>query len=387
MQGPGREAVAMPSPRAPLVRLRRLAGALALVVATAATAAGATPATLEPAPAAPVTIEQFRLDPAVVGQLRADWLAQVRAESEPGTWAEMKVELDDEQLALLGLPPAAVLASRSYDRPTMVSPDGTAEEVVLPPAATFAGTGWFGIRPGAMLLTVDGNTVSWCSLAHVYGAPGTYDISTAGHCGNVGDTATVIAAFGNRAGTLNPILLDFGTFATSTDGGVGNDFAMIDIRPAYQSLVTPTMAFWGGPRGEFTRNGSVLDVAVPEDWIPRVWVDPDPDLAQTIVHYGHGTGIGAGGTPRAGTALHWGQPLFLFFGAITPGDSGSGANTLLGDTVGATMEAAGIITHIYVDPLLRKGTGIMAGTRPSVFARSPARGQLLSYPVPAPTLP
>lgn len=374
----------MARPSRPVLRLRRVAAAVALVVAAAASGAGAAP--IDPV-AAPVSIEGYHLDASVVGQLRDDWLAQVRKEHAPGTWAPMKMELDDAQLALLGLPPADVLASRSYDTPTMVSPDGTAEEVDLPPAATFAGTGWFGIRPGAFLLVIEGDDISWCSLAHVYGAPGSYDISTAGHCGDVGTTATVIAAGGNRAGTLNPILLDFGSFATSTAGGVGNDYAMIDIRPAYQRLVTPTMAFWGGPRGEFTRNGSVLDVAVPDDWIPRLWVNPDPNLAQTIVHYGHGTGIGTGGTPRAGTALHWGRPLFLFFGAISPGDSGAGTNTLLGDTVGATMEAAGLITHIYVDPLLRKGTGIMAGTRPSVFARSPVRGQLLSYPVPEPTLP
>lgn len=362
-------------------RLRRIAAAAVVALVAATTGAAASGETV------PVAIEEFRLSDAVLSQLREGWTAQVLQEHEAGTWAPMKMELDDEQLAMLGLPGADILTSQSYDSPTMLLPDGTAEEVTLPPAATVAGAGWFGIRPGAFYLVIEGNTISWCSLGHVYGAAGSYDVSTAGHCGTVGATATVIAAFGNRAGTLNPILLDFGTFVTSVDGGVGNDYAMIDIRPAYQQLVTPTMAFWGGPRGEFTRNGSVVDVAVPDDYIPRVWVDPEPMLAQTIVHYGHGAGVGAGGTPRAGTALHWGQPLFLFFGAIAPGDSGAATNTLLGDTVGATMEAAGIITHIYVDPLLRKGTGVMAGTRPSVFARSPTRGQLVSYPVPAPTLP
>jgi hypothetical protein len=374
----------MPGLRTPTARLRGLIAALAIVSALATTGAAAAPAADVPSP---VTLQEFRVDAGALEQLRSDWLAQILERNAPGTWAPMSFELDDEQLALLGLPPARVLTARSYDRPTMVSPDGTAEEVALPPAATFAGAGWFGIRPGAFLLTMDGSSITWCTLGHVYGAPGSYDISTAGHCGDVGDTATVIAAFGNRAGALNPILLDFGTFATSTNGGVGNDYAMINVRPAYQPQVTPTMAFWGGPRGEFTSNGSVVDVGFPEDLIPRVWVDPDPALMQPIVHYGHGTGIGAGGTPRAGVAMHWGQPLFMFFGAISGGDSGAGANTLLGDSVGATMEAAGIVTHIYVDPLLRKGTGVMAGTRPSVFARSPARGQLLSYPVPSPTLP
>ena len=50
------------------------------------------------------------------------------------------------------------------------------------------------------------------------------------------------------------------------------------------------------------------------------------------------------------------------------------------------MEAAGIITHLWVDSTMRDGLGIMAGTRTTVVG-APARGQLLSYPVPAPTLP
>ena len=53
----------------------------------------------------------------------------------------------------------------------------------------------------------------------------------------------------------------------------------------------------------------------------------------------------------------------MFFGAISPGDSGSGSNTIGGDSVGAANEAAGISTHLYVDTLMRKGLGILAGTR------------------------
>jgi hypothetical protein len=77
----------------------------------------------------------------------------------------------------------------------------------------------------------------------------------------------------------------------------------------------------------------------------------------------------------------------MFTGVLTPGDSGSGSNTLAGDTVGATMEAAGINTHIYVDPLMRKGIGIMGGTRATQVAGTLANGQIVPYPVPAPGLP
>ena len=257
-----------------------------------------------------------------------------------------------------------------------------------PTVASYAGAGCLGIRPGAWLLLISGNSIGWCTMAHVYGSPGSYDISTAGHCGKPGDTATVIAGTGNRGDATGVILLDFGTFATSHDGGLGNDWALIDINSAYQGLVTPTMCFWGGPRGMYTNTGQVVGVSFPgNSLIPQVSLTPDPTLAQTIVHYGHGTGIGAGGTPRAGEAIAWGASHFMFFGAISPGDSGSGANTLLGDTVGANMEAAGIMTHLWIDPLMRQGLGIMGGTRATQVGGTLANGQIVPYPGPVPGLP
>jgi hypothetical protein len=250
----------------------------------------------------------------------------------------------------------------------------------LPNLATLAGTGCFGIRPGSLLLIVDGNGIALCSLAHLYGSA----ISTAGHCGTSGTTATVIAAFGNRADATGVVLLDFGTFGTSVNGGLGNDYALIDINPAYSSLVSPTMCFWGGPRGVYTKTGAAVGIDLTGG--PLVTVTPDPLLAQTIVHYGHGAGVGAGGTPRAAEAIAWMPNHFMFTGAIAPGDSGSGANTLLGDTIGANMQAAGIITHLWVDPLMRDGIGIMAGTRATRLG-TPTSGQIVPYPIPISGLP
>ncbi|MGH2724491.1 MAG: hypothetical protein ACRDI0_09560 [Actinomycetota bacterium] len=225
-------------------------------------------------------------------------------------------------------------------------------------------------------------------MAHVYGAPGNYDISTAGHCGKTGQTATVIAALGNRGGVAGAVLLDFGTFAKSQSGGLGKDWALIDIKSEYQGLVSPTMCFWGGPRGMYTKTGDLAAVSFQgNSLIPQVLVTPDPLLAQAIVHYGHGAGVGAGGTPRAGTAIAWRSSWFMFEGVIAPGDSGSGANTVLGDTVGANMEAAGIITHIWIDPLMRSGIGIMGGTRATQVSANLANGQVVPYPAPAPGLP
>jgi hypothetical protein len=79
------------------------------------------------------------------------------------------------------------------------------------------------------------------------------------------------------------------------------------------------MCFWGGPRGMYTNTGQVVGVNFPNNsLISQVSLTPDPTLAQTVVHYGHGTGVGAGGTPRAGEAIAWGASHFMFFGAISP---------------------------------------------------------------------
>lgn len=344
------------------------------------------------------SFDEFTVSDDALCAMRDAMIERTLATNEPGTWAPIEYSLTDGDLARMGLPSRDVLRSRSYATPTLVTSDGrffdvsTAEleaavqEAAGPTVATYAGAGCLGIRPGAWVLLLSGGGIGWCSLAHAYGSPGAYDISTAGHCGRPGDTATVIAALGNRPGAEGAVLLDFGTFAQSMDGGLGKDWAIIDIAPEFQGLVSPTMCFWGGPRGVYTKQGGVVEPDLAGN-NPGVTINPDPLLAQAIVHYGHGTGVGAGGTPRAGTATFWGATHFMFEGAIAPGDSGSGANTLLGDTVGANMEAAGIITHLYVDPLMRQGIGIMGGTRTTAVPGTVADGQIVPYPAPAPGLP
>jgi hypothetical protein len=331
---------------------RRVLAGIAGAIALGCTAAPAQAAT---ASAAEVRLGEYRIAPSAMQQLRDRWYTQLERRYGRGSWAPMKM---------------------AFHR-------GGRAEQLEPGLVSFAGTGYFGIRPGAWLLLISGGSIGWCSAAHVYGSPGSYSISTAGHCGKAGDRATVIGAIGNNT----PVLIDFGAFKSSRDGGLGADQAIISIDAPWQSLVTPTMAFWGGPRGVFTKSGSVAGYTLPNRGIvPQVSVNPDPFLAQQIVHYGHGTGVGAGGTPRSGTAIAWGSTHFMFFGAISPGDSGSGSNTLGGDTVGAVNEAAGINTHLYVDPLMRKGLGLMGGTRTTAVG-TPANGQLVGYPAPAPILP
>jgi hypothetical protein len=364
--------------------LRRMAA----LVTAAALSVGLAGAPGADAKAGKVTkLRPYSIPAANLAQLKERFIRQIRAKYDDGEWAPMRFNLSNADLRLMGLPPKRILLKQRYKKPTQVSQDGTKTPVALPTLATYAGAGWFGIRPGALLLTVTNDTIGWCTMAHVYGTPGAYKISTAGHCGKVGDRATVIAAFGNRA---EPVLLDFGTYSKSTgDAGVGKDWALIGINSAYQSLVTPTMAFWGGPRGVFTKTGSVAGISFAHDNLlePQVATNPDPFLAQQIVHFGHGTGLGfPGGTPRSGTSISWGATHFMFFGAISPGDSGSGANTLTGDTPGANMEAAGILTHLYVSALMDKGLGVMAGTRVTAVG-TPANGQIVPVPAPLPIVP
>jgi hypothetical protein len=144
------------------------------------------------------------------------------------------------------------------------------------------------------------------------------------------------------------------------------------------------MAFWGGPIGMYRATGEVVQADLSQGDLA---VDPNPAVVQQVVHYGHGAGIGAGGTPRSGTALNWRSNYFTAFGAITPGDSGSGTNTLTGDAVGANRQAAGINTHIFVDSSLATGLGTFAGTRATLVSGTLANGQILPYPAPVPILP
>ena len=182
--------------------------------------------------------------------------------------------------------------------------------VAAPPEAPVPGA--VGIRPGSWMLAPAG-----CTMNFVFGSPGSYSIGTAGHCGNAGEAVTLLTV---APGGANPVLVELGTIQTSVNGGIGNDFALVSIRPELQSWVSPTMAVVLGPCGSYTGSG------------------PEP-----VFHYGHGLAVGTGGTPRAGLALTWQSAAFGWSGAAAPGDSGSAVRVNTG------MQAAGDLTHLVVD--------------------------------------
>lgn len=181
-----------------------------------------------------------------------------------------------------------------------------------------------GIRPGAWMIAPSG-----CTMNFIFGSPGSYSIGTAGHCGKNGEDVVLLTL---APGGANPVLVDVGTVQKSVDGGIGNDFALVSIRPELQSWVSPTIAIVAGPCGSYTGAG------------------PEP-----VFHYGHGLAIGTGGTPRAGLALRWESSAFGWTGAAIFGDSGSPVRVNTG------MQAAGDLTHLVVDS--RWLPSYIAGTR------------------------
>jgi hypothetical protein len=172
--------------------------------------------------------------------------------------------------------------------------------------------GEVGIRPGSWMIAPAG-----CTMNFVFGSPGSYSIGTAGHCGKAGEDVVLLTL---APGGANPVLVDVGTVQKSVDGGIGNDFALVSIRPELQSWVSPTIAVVAGPCGSYTGSG-------PE----------------AVVHYGHGLAVGTGGTPRAGLALTWESSAYGWSGVAAPGDSGSAVRVNTG------MQAAGDLTHLVVD--------------------------------------
>jgi hypothetical protein len=184
--------------------------------------------------------------------------------------------------------------------------------------------GEIGIRPGSWMIAPAG-----CTMNFVFGSPGSYSIGTAGHCGKNGEDVVLLTL---APGGANPVLVELGSVQKSVDGGIGNDFALVSIRPELQSWVSPTIAVVAGPCGSYTGSG------------------PEP-----VFHYGHGLAVGTGGTPRAGLALKWESTAFGWSGAAAPGDSGSAVRVNTG------MQAAGDLTHLVVDT--RWLPSYIAGTR------------------------
>lgn len=177
-----------------------------------------------------------------------------------------------------------------------------------------------GIRPGAWMTAPAG-----CTMNFIFQRSGTFAIGTAGHCVEyIGQPVYLLVLAPPGALSLfhqipEPVVVRVGQVLTLQENGVGDDFALVSIRDDLQSWVSPTMAAVAGPCGAYTGSG-------PE----------------TVWHYGHGIGIGTGGTPRAGLALKWLDDAYGWEGAGIFGDSGSPVRVDTG------LQAAGNLTHLII---------------------------------------
>lgn len=98
------------------------------------------------------------------------------------------------------------------------------------------------IRPGATMWSPH-----VCTMGFVFGSPGSYKISTAGHCARVGEAVVILAYPG--------VFANVGITSVSRDNGPGDDFALVDIRSSMQAYVDANVACAGGPRGVYGGDG------------------------------------------------------------------------------------------------------------------------------------
>ena len=194
--------------------------------------------------------------------------------------------------------------------------------------------GEIGIRPGSWMISP-----YWCTMNFLFQKSGTLAIGTAGHCLEAGEPVVLLTL---APGGSNPVLVELGKVLLKRDAGIGKDYGLVEIPPHLRSWAFPTMGIVGGPCG--------------------VYSGGDP---QSVAHYGHGVGVGTGGTPRAGMGFElaedprivrgvdwdWDADSIVWAGLINGGDSGSGVRI-------GQLPAVADLTH---------GIGI-TGLEPSAIA-------------------
>ena len=170
--------------------------------------------------------------------------------------------------------------------------------------------GAVGIRPGSLMVSP-----FICTMNFIFQSGTTLAIGTAGHCVEGGEPVVLLTVAPTGG---NPVLVELGRVLLRQDAGIGRDYALVEIPPERHDWVFPTLAVVGGPCGVYA-GGS-----------------PQP-----VAHYGHGLGIGTGGTPRVGVGFElaedpgivkgvdwdWDQDSIVWLGLINAGDSGSGVRT------------------------------------------------------------
>lgn len=202
--------------------------------------------------------------------------------------------------------------------------------------------GEIGIRPGSWMISPRG-----CTMNFVFIRNGTYGIGTAGHCVDAIGQRVVLLTL--APGTSNPVLVDIGAVVARQLNAIDDDFALVAINPVLYPWVGTTISGVGGPCGAYGGSG--------------------PEI---VAHYGHGTAIGTGGTPRVGFARTWQGRYFSWEGAAFFGDSGSPVRV-------TDLKAAGVLTALIVNPV--GPTAAVGGTRIGRMMEIAAGWSLLNSPL------
>ena len=105
-----------------------------------------------------------------------------------------------------------------------------------------------GIRPGSWMISPAG-----CTMNFIFASGAKLGIGTAGHC--VDKTGQSVVLLTVAPGGSNPVLVDIGTVVKRRNNGIGDDFALVDIRPVLHPWVSPTMAIVAGPCGAYGGSG------------------------------------------------------------------------------------------------------------------------------------
>jgi hypothetical protein len=222
-----------------------------------------------------------------------------------------------------------------------------------------------------------------CSANFVFQNGTNFGLGTAGHCAAKDALASPVTAFVipppevcANGGSCAPGLYAIGTFSFVHNGGLGDDFALISLYPAFNSWVRPTMPVFGGPTGAFT--GGLAGVPGGTTQVGQLTATTAAFSPALIGHCGHGLVLGAGGSCRVSAGLFAADTWYAWYGPSTPGDSGSGVE-ILGNYAEAlnAVPAVADLTHIIIADftISRRGDvtagadepGMIAGTQMSAI--------------------
>src|SRR2546421_1235770 len=205
-------------------------------------------------------------------------------------------------------------------------PDATVNPDCLGTAPPYVGTD--GVSTTAVSAGTCMVSPAGCTMNFVFTDGTSNYIGTAGHC--AGNGKTVIAQVGTRVDPTDTVMVTLaaiGTVVKSWNNGIGKDFALVKIDPAF--AVVPGVTGALGPTGVFCG---------------------DP-VGQPVMHYGHGyIFFVAQGYPKCGEVIPDLTAVFKFttpdgynwVGYGLPGDSGSEVMNDAGLAVGDLTHGIGV---------------------------------------------